>query len=222
MSAAQSVVMQIARPYASALFELASEDKAVGEVEKTLDGFAALIEESADFQRFLKSPVITHDEKIPVVDGILAKAGADARVANFVKTVARHGRLFALPAMITQFKQLSAQARGEMAAEVTSAAPLSKAQLKSLADTLKKEVGKTVTLDTRVDPDLIGGLVVKVGLAHDRYFVENQTDGDEDRNERGRLMDIKAAEISRHPQGPDQEFRQGSRGFGGRAGPEHR
>jgi F-type H+-transporting ATPase subunit delta len=155
--------MQIARPYATALFEVASEAKAVGPVEKSLDAFAALIDQSADFQRFLKSPVITQDQKIPVVDEILAKSGADPHVVTFTKIVAAHGRLFALPQMILQFKQLSARARGEISAEVTSAAPLKKAQLNSLADTLKNRIGKTVTLEPRVDPDLIGGLVVKVG-----------------------------------------------------------
>ena len=155
--------MQIARPYASALFEVASDQKAVAKIETALDTLGALIGESADFRRFLRTPVITHDEKAPVVDAILEKAGAEPIIANFIKTVAKHGRLFALPQMISAFKELSAEARGEMTAEVTSAAPLSKAQLKTLADTLKSEIGKTVTLDTHVDPDLIGGLVVKVG-----------------------------------------------------------
>ena len=155
--------MQIARPYASALFEVANEQKSVAKVETALDTLNALIGESEDFRRFLRTPVITHDQKAPVVDAILQKAGAEPVVANFVKTVARHGRLFALKQMISAFKELSAEARGEMTAEVTSAAPLSKAQLSALAGTLKSEIGKTVTLDTHVDPDLIGGLVVKVG-----------------------------------------------------------
>lgn len=155
--------MQIARPYASALFDVASEAKAVDAVEKALDEVTLLMAESADFRRFLRSPAITHDQKIPVVEVIIAKSGMQELVAKFVKTVARHGRLFALPQMISQFKELTAEARGEATAEVTSAAPLNKAQLKTLADTLKSEMGKTVTLQTRVEPDLIGGLVVKVG-----------------------------------------------------------
>jgi F-type H+-transporting ATPase subunit delta len=155
--------MQIARPYASALFDVASEAKALDAVEKALDEFTGLINENADFQRFLRSPAITHDQKVPVIDAIVAKAGTLDLVAKFLKTVARHGRLFALPQMISQFKALSAKGRGEATAEVTSASPLSKAQLKSLADTLKSEMSKTVKLETRVDPDLIGGLVVKVG-----------------------------------------------------------
>lgn len=163
MSAQNSVVTQIARPYASALYDVASEDKTVAAVEKSLDALAALIDESADFQRFLRSPVIAHDQKIPVIDAILEKAGAQENVARFVKTVAAHGRLFALPRMISEFKRMSAEARGEATAEVTSAVPLSKTQLKALSDSLKGKIGKTVALDTKVDPELIGGLVVKVG-----------------------------------------------------------
>ena len=155
--------MHIARPYASALFEVASEAKVLDKVETGLDELNALIDESADFTRFLRSPTITHEQKIPVIETILEKAGAQEQIAKFVKTVARHGRLYALPQMISLFKQLCAEGRGEATAEVTSAAPLTKAQLKSLSDKLKSEVGKTMTLQTRVDPDLIGGLVVKVG-----------------------------------------------------------
>jgi len=163
VSAANSVIMQIARPYASALFEVASEANVTEQVEAGLDEFTAVIEESADFTRFLRSPAITHEQKIPVIEIILEKAGTQEHVAKFIKTVARHGRLFALTQMISLFKELCAEGRGEATAEVTSASPLSPAQQTSLADTLKGEIGKTVTLQTHVDPDLIGGLVVKIG-----------------------------------------------------------
>ena len=163
LSAHNSVVEHIARPYASALFEIAQEGGEIEGVEASLAGIAALAGESEDFMRFLRSPVIAADVKRSAMDAILAKAKAPETVANFVRVVAGHGRLFALPAMISSFRELAAKARGEVKAEVTSAAPLSRAQVKSLADTLKKKLGKTVTLDEQVDPSLIGGLVVKVG-----------------------------------------------------------
>jgi F-type H+-transporting ATPase subunit delta len=84
-------------------------------------------------------------------------------VANFLRVVARNGRLFALPSIIRAFRGLAAAARGEATAEVTSAAPLSDAQRQNLAETLRQKIGKTVTLNEHVDPSLIGGLVVKVG-----------------------------------------------------------
>jgi F-type H+-transporting ATPase subunit delta len=157
------VLTQIARPYAAALFDLAKSEGAVDAVESGLVEIQKLAAESADFSRFLRSPVIAADVKAEAIDAILAKANANATVTNFVKVVARNGRLFALPAIIRSFQALAAKDRGEISADVTSAAALSGAQLKSLADTLKAKIGKTVTLTEHVDPSLIGGLVVKVG-----------------------------------------------------------
>jgi F-type H+-transporting ATPase subunit delta len=158
-----SVVTQIARPYAAALFDLAKSEGAVDAVEAGLDELQALSGESEDFRRFLRSPVISADAKAGAAAAILGKANLNATVANFVKVVARNGRLFALPAIIKSFKSLAARERGEVSADVTSAARLSDAQRASLADTLKGKIGKTVTLTEHVDPTLIGGLVVKVG-----------------------------------------------------------
>jgi F-type H+-transporting ATPase subunit delta len=158
-----SVLTQIARPYAAALFDLAQADNSVAEVEAGLDQLLALANESPDFARFLRSPVINTEEKAQAVRVLLAKAKPHTIVGNFVQVVARSGRLFALPTMIAAFKQRAAAHRGEVTADVTSAAKLSAAQLKSLADTLKQKIGKTVTLTEHVDPSLIGGLVVKVG-----------------------------------------------------------
>lgn len=163
MSAQNSVVVQIARPYASALFDLARDADSVSAVETSLDSFVTLVDASDDFSSFLQSPLISADVKSSAVDAIVAKAKAPELVANFVRMVARNERLFALTTIIAAFKDLAAKERGEVSADVTSAAPLSKEQLKSLADTLKKKIGKTVTLNTHVDSDLIGGLLVKVG-----------------------------------------------------------
>ncbi|HWA20143.1 MAG TPA: F0F1 ATP synthase subunit delta [Devosia sp.] len=157
------VLTQIARPYAAALFDLSQNEGSLDAVESGLAEVQKLAAESDDFRRFLSSPVITADVKAGAMDAILAKANLQPTVANLIKLMARNGRLFALPAVIRQFQQLAAQARGEVSAEVTSAAPLSSTQLKTLADTLKQKIGKTVTLTEHVDASLIGGLVVKVG-----------------------------------------------------------
>jgi F-type H+-transporting ATPase subunit delta len=157
------VLVQIARPYAQALFDLARGDKAVDKVEKGLEAVGRLADESEDFARFLRSPVISTDDKAAALEKVLKDAKVDGTVANFLRVIARNGRLFALPAIIKAFSALAATSRDEVSAEVTSAAPLSAAQLKTLAETLKAKVGKTVTLNEHVDPSLIGGLVVKVG-----------------------------------------------------------
>ena len=163
MAAQNSVVAHIAQPYASALFDLAREQGQVERVESDLGSISGLVGESADFSRFLRSPVISGDDKATAMDAILARANASPTVANFIKVVARNGRLFALPTIIAVFRALAAEARGEVSAEVTSANPLSREQVANLADTLKAKIGKTVTLQERVDPSLIGGLIVKVG-----------------------------------------------------------
>ena len=155
--------MQIARPYAQALFDLARSENAVDPVETSLKEIAALTSESADFARFLRSPVITADQKAAALDVVLKGANLHPIVGNLLRVVARNGRLFAVPAVIKAYTELSANARGEATAEVTSAAPLSADQRTSLAATLKDKIGKTVTLTEHVDPSLIGGLVVKVG-----------------------------------------------------------
>jgi F-type H+-transporting ATPase subunit delta len=157
------VLTQIARPYAAALFDLAKSEGSLDAVEAGLVNIQKLAAESDDFRRFLRSPVIAAETKASAVDAILAKANANATVSNFVKVVARNGRLFALPAVIKAFQALAAKDRGEVSADVTSAVPLSSAQLATLAGTLKQKIGKTVTLTEHVDPSLIGGLVVKVG-----------------------------------------------------------
>ena len=163
MAAANSVVVQIAKPYAGALFELAQADGTLAEVESGLGDIARLAAESPDFERFLRSPVIQAEEKARAIEAILKNAKAGALVTNFVRAVARNGRLFALLPMIALFRELAAKARGEVTAEVTSAEPLTDAQIKTLGETLKARIGKTATLNQHVDPTLIGGLVVKVG-----------------------------------------------------------
>ena len=163
MAERNSVVAQIARPYAAALFDLAQSEGSVAAVETGLTELQKLASDSEDFRRFLRSPVISSDEKSAAANAILSAAKLHPTVANFVRVIARNGRLFALPVIIRTFMELAATSRGEASADVTSASPLADGQRKSLADTLKKKLGKTVTLTEHVDPSLIGGLVVKVG-----------------------------------------------------------
>lgn len=163
MAAQDSVLTQIARPYASALFDIANSSNSIPQVEAGLNAIASLAADSEDFSRFLRSPVINADQKAAAIHAILEKAKADKTVANFVSVVARNGRLFALPAIISAFRERASEARGEVTADVTSAGPLTAEQVATLADTLKAKIGKSVTLNQHVDPSLIGGLVVKVG-----------------------------------------------------------
>jgi len=158
-----SVIAGVGERYARALFDLAREADALATVEGDLDRFAALLAESGDLARLVRSPVFSAEEQGRAVAAVLAKADIGGLVANLVKVTAANRRLFVLPAIITAFKRLAAEERGEVAAQVTSAEPLAERHIAALTAGLAAALGKDVTLDARVDPALIGGLIVKVG-----------------------------------------------------------
>ena len=163
MAQSSSPVSGIAERYAGSLYELAAQENAVEKVEADLAGFEALLTESEDLSRLIRSPVFSAEEQLGAVSAIADKAGIKGLVGNFLRVVARNRRLFAVPSMIRAFRVIAAQARGEVAAEVTTAHPLSAAQEKELRATLKDVTGKDVAIDATVDPSLLGGLVVKIG-----------------------------------------------------------
>lgn len=158
-----SPISSIAERYATALYELAEDDKALNELETDVGRFATLHDQSDDLQAFIRSPVYSAEEQVRGIEAILNQAGIGGTVGNFFKVVARNRRLVAAPAIIAAFRRLVARRRGEVTAEITSAEPLSDAHVAALKDALKASLGKDVTLDTKVDPSLIGGLIVKVG-----------------------------------------------------------
>jgi len=149
--------------YATALFELSSEAKAVDAVAGDLLRFQALIDGSKDFKRLVNSPVFSAEEQGNAVKAVMDKAEITGLAANFIGLVAKNRRLFAVPAMIAGFQALVAQARGEVTAEVTSAETLTAAQKKSLVAELKKALGRRANIEENVDPGLLGGMIVKVG-----------------------------------------------------------
>jgi F-type H+-transporting ATPase subunit delta len=156
-------VSGVAQRYASALFELARDEKALDEVAGDLEAFSGLLAASEDLTRLVKSPIFSSEEQTRAIAAVLDKAGAGVLTANFIKVVASNRRLFAVPDMITSFRQMLAKERGEISATVTSAEPLSEAQVKALREALKDSMGKDVSLNQKVDASLIGGLVVQVG-----------------------------------------------------------
>ena len=159
----QSPVSGVAGRYATALFELASEAKTVDAVATDLDSFNALIAESVDLKRLIESPAFSAQDQVAAVTALLAKAGISGLAANFIGLVASKRRLFALPGMIQGYKNLVAEARGIVSAEVTVAEAPSAKRLDDIKAALKGVAGKDVDVAIKVDPALIGGLVVKMG-----------------------------------------------------------
>lgn len=153
----------MASRYASSLFELASEAGSLDEVEKELARVEAMLADSADLRRLVVSPVFSADDQLRAISAISDKADFKGLVGNFLRVVARNRRLFALPGMIAGFRRLAAEARGEVAADVTSAHALTADQQAELKQTLKAVAGKDVVLNLTVDPSILGGLVVRIG-----------------------------------------------------------
>jgi F-type H+-transporting ATPase subunit delta len=149
--------------YATALFELALEQNAVDAVKADLDRFDALVGESPELTRLVRSPVFSSEEQLRAITAVLAKAGIGGLAANFIRLVAQNRRLFAVRDMARGFARLVARHRGETTAEVTVAEPLSEAHLSALKGALKSVTGKDVDLAVKVDPAVLGGLVVKLG-----------------------------------------------------------
>jgi F-type H+-transporting ATPase subunit delta len=157
------MMASMAGRYAAALFELAKEEKQLPKVEGELKGFQALLDQSDDLRRLVRSPVISAEDQARALSAILEKAGISGLTANFLRLIARNRRLFAAADMLKAFRLLLARERGEVSADVASAHPLTADQMSALKDALRISVGKDVQINTRVDPNLLGGLVVKVG-----------------------------------------------------------
>jgi F-type H+-transporting ATPase subunit delta len=158
-----AIVSGMAGRYATALFELAREQNAIDTVKVNLDRFDALVAEIADLARLLRSPVLSTGEQTRALSAVLDKTGIDGIAANFLKLVAAKRRLFAARDMVKAYRALVARHKGEVTAEVTLAQKPSEAHLAAIKDVLTAMTRKEVQMDVKVDPAIIGGLVVKLG-----------------------------------------------------------
>lgn len=163
MSSDISGAAGLAGRYATALYELADADKQLDQVAGDLAQVQAMIDGSDDLVRLIRSPVISRDNQTKAMAAVLEQAEISELTRKFVGTVSQNRRLFALPAMIREFRSLLAKRRGEVTAEVTSAQKLTQKQQKAIESALKKAIGSAVAVEASVDQSLLGGLVVKVG-----------------------------------------------------------
>ena len=163
MTDRSSSVSGVAERYASALFDLARDASSIDRIEGELKTISGMLDASPEFRRLVESPVFSAEDQEKAIGAVADKAGIAGLTGNFLRLVARNRRLFAVPGMIRAFLEMAAKHRGEATAEVTSAHPLTDDQVASLKAALKAKLGKDVTLQTRTNPALLGGLVVKVG-----------------------------------------------------------
>ena len=170
-----SIQASLGGRYATALFDLAAEAKpvlsdAAGGVEGTIDAVEAslgkvraALDQSDDFRALTRSPVVARAAAARAVAGTADELGVDPTTKNFLGVLAENRRLSELPAIIRAYRQLAAAHRGETNAEVTSAHPLTDDQVIELKHSLRQRVGREVSVDLSVDPQLLGGLVVRIG-----------------------------------------------------------
>ncbi len=164
MAGEDPIISGMAGRYATALFELALDEKATDAVRKDLDQFDSLVAGSADLNRLVRSPVFDADDQLKALSAVLDKAGIKGLAANFLRVITANRRLFAVRDMIRGYRTLMAKHKGEVVAQVTVAEKLSDSNLDALKGALKSVTGgKDIDLEMKVDPAIIGGLVVKVG-----------------------------------------------------------
>jgi F-type H+-transporting ATPase subunit delta len=149
--------------YALALFELAQDAKTIDQVEASLATVRQALSDSDDFKALTASPLVSRGQAAKAVLATADALGVDATTKNFLGVLAENRRLGELPAIIRAFRQLASRYRGETTAEVTSAHPLSDEQVDALKQQLRTRVGRDVSIDLSVDPQILGGLVVRIG-----------------------------------------------------------
>lgn len=163
VSETASISSGIAARYATALFDLAKEAKGLKALEGDVDALDAALQSSADLRDLIGSPLYSREDQGSAIAALAAKMGLSTLTANTLALMASKRRLFVLPQLVANLRDAIAAEKGEMTAEVTSAAALSSEQAAKLAATLKARVGKEVKVKVAVDESLIGGLVVRLG-----------------------------------------------------------
>jgi F-type H+-transporting ATPase subunit delta len=159
----EPIVSGMAGRYATALFDLARETNAIDAVKADLERFDALVGESADLNRLVRSPVFSAAEQLQALSAVLERAGIGSLAAKFLKLVTANRRLFAARDMVRGYGELVALHIGEVTAEITVAERLKDDHVAALKSALKAISGKDVDLNVKLDPAIIGGLVVKLG-----------------------------------------------------------
>ncbi len=163
MSNTEVITGEAPSRYALALLELAEESKSLKTIEKDAKTLKETFEKSVDLQRLASSPVFSIEQKVSGLTAVAKKANLSQLMMQFIGTVTENRRAGELPAILSAFEGLLAQRKGSQIAKITSAQKLSSDQLASLKENLKKSLGRPVEVETRVDPDLLGGFIVRVG-----------------------------------------------------------
>jgi F-type H+-transporting ATPase subunit delta len=153
----------LAGRYASALFDLARDQRQIESVGRSLDALGQALLDSKDFSELVASPLVSRAEAGKALAALAPDLEIDPITANFLGVLAKNGRKGELRAVIRAYRRLAAEHRGEATAEVVTARPLNDDQLAQLRQQLRVRAGRDVTIDATVDPNILGGIVVKLG-----------------------------------------------------------
>ncbi len=163
VDSSSGIQASLAGRYATALFNLATEKNALESVEASLSTLRGALNDSEDFAALTQSQIVTRDEAVRTVAALGKPMQLDPITQNFLGVLAENGRLDQLGAALAAFETMLADHRGEVTAQVTSAFPLKPAQIKEIGAQLKSRAGRDVKVETHVDPEILGGLIVRMG-----------------------------------------------------------
>ena len=163
METSGGIQASLAGRYASALFSLARDEKHLDSVGRSLDQLNQALADSREFHQLATSPLVSRDEASKAVAAIAGQLKLDPLTTNFLGVLTRNGRKGQLAQVIRFFRLLAAEHRGETTAEVVSAHPLSDDQIATLKANLRNRAGRDVTVDARTDPQILGGIIVRMG-----------------------------------------------------------
>jgi F-type H+-transporting ATPase subunit delta len=158
-----SISTGIAARYATAVFQLAREDRAIDRLERDVDTLTQALRESSDFRDLIRSPIYSRAEQEAGVAALAGRMELADTTTRTLRLMATKRRLFVLPQFLTALRERIAEEKGEVTAEVVSATPLSDDQRHRLAETLKQQAERDVKINLSVDESLIGGLRVRLG-----------------------------------------------------------
>ena len=149
--------------YASALYDLASEKKLVDVVLDDLLFIQSTIKNNKDLKLVIKSPLIKSNDKLEILQNILKSKKPNELSSTFLKVLSKNKRFQKTVDIISQFKNINAQKRGDVLADITSAEKLSNEQQDNIKEQLRTILGDKLSLSYKVDEQIIGGLIIKVG-----------------------------------------------------------
>ena len=163
METSGGIRASLAGRYASALFDLARDERQIDTVSASLATLKGALADSVDLRALVGSPLVGRTAAGRALAATAASLGLDPVTTRFLGVLAGNGRLRQLDGIIRLYETLAADHRGETTAEVTSARPLDDDQIAALKAQLGIRAGRDVRIDARVDPNILGGIVVRLG-----------------------------------------------------------